>query len=150
DDVGGQDPGDLVLRGRDAALDVRQGDVVDGGVERVHDRRQHDADGDRPLVRLPLIAAGKHGGSPYFFGPVSTLTLADRPAAAISGGVWSNSMRTGRRCTTFTQLPVAFCAGRIEKVEPAPGLKLATWPWSLWPPKASISISAGWPARILA
>jgi len=27
-------------------------------------------------------------------------------------------MRTGRRCTTFTQLPVAFCAGIRAKAAP--------------------------------
>ncbi len=42
DDVGGQHPGDLVLRcAESAALHVRQGDVGDRGVERLHDRRQH-------------------------------------------------------------------------------------------------------------
>ena len=30
----------------------------------------------------------------------------------------SNSMRTGMRCTTLTQLPVAFCAGISENSEP--------------------------------
>jgi len=35
-------------------------------------------------------------------------------------------MRTGSRCTTFTQLPVAFSAGSSENCEPVPGLTLAT------------------------
>jgi hypothetical protein len=30
-------------------------------------------------------------------------------------------MRTGRRCTTFTQLPEAFCGGRIANSPPWPG-----------------------------
>ena len=29
-------------------------------------------------------------------------------------------MRTGRRCTTLIQLPVAFCAGISAKAEPVP------------------------------
>ena len=51
----------------------------------------------------------------------------------MSGGGLSKAMRTGRRWTTFTQLPVAFWAGRAEKAEPVPGLKLATWPANFWP-----------------
>jgi hypothetical protein len=59
DDVGGQHPGDLLGRGRDAALDVRQGDVGDRRVQRVHDRRQHDGDRDRdPVGRVALAVAG--------------------------------------------------------------------------------------------
>ncbi len=50
DQVGGEHPGDLVGRGADRPLDVRQGDVGDGRVERVHHRRQHHGDGDRPAV----------------------------------------------------------------------------------------------------
>mgnify|MGYP003693846851 CR=1 FL=1 len=37
-----------------------------------------------------------------------------------------NSMRTGTRCTTFTQLPLAFCGGRIANCAPVPGLTDAT------------------------
>jgi hypothetical protein len=37
-------------------------------------------------------------------------------------------MRTGRRCTTLTQLPVAFSAGRTEKLDPVPGERLSTRP----------------------
>jgi len=43
DDVGGQHPVDLVLRGRQRALHVGQRDVGDGGVQRLHDRRRHGA-----------------------------------------------------------------------------------------------------------
>jgi hypothetical protein len=32
--------------------------------------------------------------------------------------------RTGSRCTTFTQLPVAFSGGSMENAAPVPGLKL--------------------------
>ena len=31
-------------------------------------------------------------------------------------------MRTGTRCTTLTQLPLAFCGGRIANCAPVPGL----------------------------
>ena len=34
--------------------------------------------------------------------------------------------RTGMRCTTLTQLPVAFCAGSTENSEPDAGLIEAT------------------------
>ena len=44
DDIGGQHPVDLVLRGRQRALHVGQRDIGDGGVERLHDRRRHGAD----------------------------------------------------------------------------------------------------------
>src|SRR5665213_378231 len=63
---------------------------------------------------------------------ISTVTLADRPARpATSGGALSKATRTGRRWTILIQLPVAFCAGNAEKLEPAPGLKLCTWPGNL-------------------
>ena len=51
DDVGGQRPGDLVERGRQASLDVRQGDVEDRVVDALHDVRQHDRDRDHAAVR---------------------------------------------------------------------------------------------------
>ena len=35
-------------------------------------------------------------------------------------------MRTGKRCTTLIQLPVAFCAGMTEKAEPVPPASPAT------------------------
>ena len=34
----------------------------------------------------------------------------------------SKAMRTGTRCTTLTQLPLAFCGGRIANCAPVPGL----------------------------
>ncbi len=37
-------------------------------------------------------------------------------------------MRTGTRCTTFTQLPLAFWGGRMANCAPVPGLTDATWP----------------------
>ena len=57
--VGGQRPGDLILRGREAPLHMRQRDIEDRVVEPLHDVRQHDRDrdhaavGDRRVCRLP-------------------------------------------------------------------------------------------------
>jgi hypothetical protein len=45
-DIGGQRPGDLVQRGRQAPLDVWQGDIEDRVVDALHDVRQHDRDRD--------------------------------------------------------------------------------------------------------
>ena len=57
DDVGGQHPVDLVLAGRDAALDVGQRDVGDRRVERLHDGGEDHADGDRRAIGRPLPRA---------------------------------------------------------------------------------------------
>ena len=38
-------------------------------------------------------------------------------------------MRTGMRCTTFTQFPDVFCAGSTENSEPELGAMLATTPF---------------------
>ncbi len=51
DDVGGQHPVDLVLRRRQGALHIGQGDIGDGRVERLHHRRHHDADSQHPSHR---------------------------------------------------------------------------------------------------
>ena len=56
-------------------------------------------------------------------------------------------MRTGTRCTTFTQLPLAFCGGRIANCAPVPGLTEATVPRNARPGKASTEIDTGWPMR---
>ena len=50
DDIRRQHPGDLVLTRRDAALHVRQRDVGDRRIERLHQRRQNDADGQRRAI----------------------------------------------------------------------------------------------------
>ena len=136
DDVGGQHPGDLVLRRRQAALHVRQRDIGDRRVERLHDRRQHDRDrderrGSRPgarrrrcrtrrSLRGARAARAEQGlRSPRAMGwrwPVSTSTVTLSPArSGSSGSGLSSSRRTGRRCTTLTQLPVAFCGGSTRE-----------------------------------
>ena len=59
---------------------------------------------------------------------VSTVTLALIPVRK-SGNVssLSSAMRTGMRCVTFTQLPVAFCAGISENSAPVPAPMAVTW-----------------------
>ena len=53
------------------------------------------------------------------------------PARSV-GTSWpgSSSMRTGTRCTTLTQLPVAFCGGSSANSEPVPAPIEATVPSS--------------------
>jgi hypothetical protein len=46
--IRGEHPGRLVLRGAQAARDVRQRDVGDGGVEHLHERRKRNRHGDDP------------------------------------------------------------------------------------------------------
>ncbi len=50
DEIGGEDPGGFLLRGAEAAGDVRQGDVGDGGVEHLHEGGQGDRHGDDPRI----------------------------------------------------------------------------------------------------
>ena len=51
DEIGGQNPGDLVLGRAQAPLHVRQRDIGDGGVEHLHDRRADRDNRDHRLVR---------------------------------------------------------------------------------------------------
>ena len=51
DHVGGEHPGDLVVRRRHAALHVGQRDIGDGGVQRLHEHRQHGGGGDQAAIR---------------------------------------------------------------------------------------------------
>ena len=39
-------------------------------------------------------------------------------------------MRTGTRCTTLIQLPVAFCGGSRAKALPVPAPNPTTRPWN--------------------
>ena len=53
-----------------------------------------------------------------------------RAADAARARLGSSAMRTGRRCTTLIQLPVAFCAGTSAKAAPVPPEKPTTRPWN--------------------
>ena len=65
DDVGGQHPVDLILGRRQRSLHVGQRDVGDRRVERLHDRRHHDADGDHaPDERRDRLARRAGHGAP--------------------------------------------------------------------------------------
>ncbi len=70
DDVGGQHPGDLVLRHRQAALHVGQRDIGDGRVQRLHDGRQHDRDRDEAAIgdHIPRFRRRIHCLSDEFAG----------------------------------------------------------------------------------
>src|SRR6516165_1991821 len=66
--------------------------------------------------------------------PVSMVTSALMPArSGGSVGLRSRMMRTGMRCTTLTQLPLAFWAGRIENSAPLAGAMVATFPDQVLP-----------------
>ena len=69
DEVGGQDPGGLILAGSKAAGNVRERDVGDAGVEDLHKRSQCDGDGDDPGIEsrdpfgccgLEIVVGGGH------------------------------------------------------------------------------------------
>src|SRR5882757_168783 len=82
---------------------------------------------------------------------VSTLTSALNPACsntAASASVMCK--RTGTRCTTLTQLPVAFSGGSSENWDPVPGLKLTTCAVKRLPGKRSILTVALCPGCICA
>ena len=59
---------------------------------------------------------------------MSIVTSTDRPIrSGLSGGSgWSSTILTGMRCTTLTQLPVAFSGGSNAKAEPVPMLMEST------------------------
>ena len=77
---------------------------------------------------------------------ISTLTLMPERSRCVSSSL-SKAMRTGTRCTTLTQLPLAFCGGRIENCAPVPGLTATTVPLKVWSGKLSTSSVAFWPTR---
>ncbi|WYX51052.1 hypothetical protein WJ977_31205 [Achromobacter xylosoxidans] len=61
---------------------------------------------------------------------MSTVTSADRPMRSgwSASSLGSRLMRTGTRCTTLIQLPVAFCDGSSAKAEPLPAITSPTRP----------------------
>jgi hypothetical protein len=61
--------------------------------------------------------------------PIWILTIAEVPKRkGCSGSGFMMRTRTGTRCVTFTQLPVAFCGGNNENAFPEPPLMLSTMP----------------------
>ncbi len=82
----------------------------------------------------------------------STFASIDRPtrSGCAASSLASSAMRTGTRCTTLIQLPVAFCAGSSAKAAPVPAPRPATRPWySTLLPYTSACSSTGWPMRRL-
>ncbi|HEX8538700.1 MAG TPA: GAF domain-containing protein, partial [Cystobacter sp.] len=61
-----------------------------------------------PGTSPSLVRRRSHRGAPGVHGVVWTVTSAERPArSASSCGGFTQAMRTGTRCTTFTKLPEA-------------------------------------------
>src|SRR6185437_75127 len=156
-DVGREHPVDLVERGGERALHVGQRDIGDGGVERLHDCGGHGADRNQNAPQLRRhrreMRRGHFAGSLVDMNgirlwpvPISTTTLMPERSRRVSSSL-SKAMRTGTRCTTLTQFPVAFCGGRMENCEPVPGLTATTVPLKVWSGKLSTSIVAFWPIR---
>src|SRR5690606_24701869 len=145
----------------ESARHRRQRDVGDRRVEYLHDRGEHDRDGDQPAMRhvvrvdrpgfehgFVFREARARSGKPpacrsysaAFAMPnrlaklcetsVSTSTLALMPVRmSTSSPPVSSFSLTGMRCVTFTQLPVAFCAGSSENSAPVPAPMLSTVAW---------------------
>ena len=55
DDIRGQHPAHLVLGGRQRALHAGQRDIGDGGVQRLHDGRQHHRKGDQAVISARVL-----------------------------------------------------------------------------------------------
>ena len=60
-------------------------------------------------------------------------------------GSLSSRTRSGTRCTTLTQLPLAFCGGRIANCAPVPGLTDSTVPENVVSGNVSTNTVARWP-----
>ena len=138
DDVGGKYPRRLVLRCRKRALHVRQRDGSDGRIQRIDHRGQHDAEHHEAM---PGVSRAGHSASvaacqtsgrrscQVRWCSVSTVVVQLIPMR--SGGAPASALteiRTGIRCTTFTQLPVAFCGGSRANSAPVAPLMLSTVP----------------------
>ncbi len=95
-DVGGQDPGDLLLSRRQAALHVGQRDIGDGRVQRLHDRRQHDRERDQAAPRCRsgrLRRRPGHGTASAWAGAAPSQAMA-RCSMAAPAGSWPVSIAT--------------------------------------------------------
>src|SRR5690606_24018732 len=126
---------DRLIRGdTKGRLHMGQGHVDNGAVENLEDCGHHDRQHHAPF---------DGGHIRHFFDPavasrpdVSTVTTVDAPersCMAASPGRSSKTMRTGNRCVTFTQLPLAFSGGKSEKLAPDPAPMLATCPFRVRP-----------------
>src|SRR5262249_61795142 len=112
---------------------VGQRHVGDGGVERLHDGGQHDA--EREQHDRPARGGRGHDHIPTKFSKspsdrwrpvsISTCTLMPVRSGGASAGI-STARRTGTRCPTLTPLPVAFWAGSTGNTVPAPGPRAVT------------------------
>jgi hypothetical protein len=65
-----------------------------------------------------------------------------RSGRGLPSALASSRIFTGTRCTTLTQLPVAFSGGSSEKREPVPALIEFTVPTNTDPGKLSTRTSA--------
>ena len=91
---------------------------------------------------LPPMEAGSRSRR-LFERPVSTETEALTPEESPAEASASASLRrTGTRCVTFTQFPVAFCAGSKENSAPVPAPIASTVACTLRPGSASKDTSA--------
>src|SRR5207253_2744720 len=96
---------------------------------RLHDGRAHGADGhhdashaggrvrtrgDHRFASFATLGPAPNSDANVRRRPVSISTVTLMPARS-SEMSWpaSKLIRTGTRCTTLTQLPLAFCGGRI-------------------------------------
>src|SRR3569623_1304286 len=146
-----------------------------GADGRAHDRAEHHAaapDRHGAGALFGRIGVAQHGlrqretsrPTPYLSG-----SLADSPPPSLRGQrlwcvsmetltlmparcrlvplSWSKVMRTGTRCTTLTQLPLAFCGGRIENCAPVPGETEVTVPVKVRSGNESTSSVTFWPMR---
>ena len=68
--VGSDNPGAFLIRGRQAAADMRDRDVYDGGIEHLHEGRQHHRNRDDPWVYNALwmgIHANRQRKNPHSY-----------------------------------------------------------------------------------
>ena len=162
--VGRDDPGALAGAGAERAGHVRHGDVGDRHVEHGEEVGQRQDDGRQPehpalecrqllgfrgSVRHDRSLGVSAGIASSCRGVRGSRHEVLRLAAQIDLGRHRQSdpqrmgcqfggsrrTRTGSRCTTLIQLPVAFCAGIRANAAPVPPLKPSTTPWktTLWP-----------------
>ncbi len=99
DEIGGDHPGRFVRADREAAGNVAQRDIGDGGVEHFHEGCDRDQHGDQigigsAIVRFCSACAMNQ----------RTLTVGttDMPGPICTSGGLSKTILTGTRCTTLT------------------------------------------------